>query len=115
VLEWLPHIDKKWRRIIRLLLNDDPQSRPENARALNRALADVDPNDWLCQMGDNGITWTRTGGRRRIVVTLEKHGARSVSWNAISYPVGKGRQHTLAASGRMGYRQAEKELREFFG
>lgn len=115
VLEWLPHIDRKWRRVIRSLLNDDPSGRPENARALNRALAAIDPSEWICVLEDSATTWTRDVDRRRIVVRLEKHNYRSYSWTAVSQPLGKGRSRTLKSSGKIGYRQAEKELREFFG
>lgn len=113
-LQWLPHIDKKWRRIIRSLLNDDPHARPEHARALNRALADVEPTDWDCTVGDDKITWSRSTARRNVVVELLKHSERSFSWQATSHPVGAGRSRSLGGSSKISYSKAEKELRAFF-
>lgn len=113
-LEWLPHIGKKWRRIIKSLLNDDPSKRPEHARALRRALADVDSCIWRCQIGET-ITWTKIANNRRHEVHLEKHNKRSYSWSAVSYPIGSGRPRTIGSGSKIGYRQAERELRQFFG
>ncbi|MDX1004586.1 protein kinase [Sinorhizobium medicae] len=114
-LEWLPHIGKKWRRVIRNLLKDAPNDRPTDARALNRLLADVEPLDWHCEISEDRTQWSRVVKSREIVVTLEKHNGRSFSWNVVSYPVTTGKSKTLYASGKMGYRQAERELREYFG
>jgi serine/threonine protein kinase len=113
-LEWLPHIGKKWRRIIRSLLSDDPASRPEHARALNRMLAEVDPSGWGCNIEEDEITWKKSKGKRVLVAKLTKHNQRSYSWEVKSLPTGKGVARTIRANSNVGYRKAEKELKAYF-
>lgn len=113
-LEWLPHIGKSWRRLIRSLLNDDPSGRPPNARAVLRALASIEGTDWECSLFPDGIRWERQNGSRRVRVLLQHHNRRSCSWSAVSFPLETGRSRTLAGAENIGSRQAEKEIRQFF-
>lgn len=114
-LQWLPHIGKPWRRVIRSLLSDDPSGRPENARALLRSLAALEGTEWECMLNDRGARWIRKKGGRRVEVVLDNHNPRKCSWSATSYPENEGRSRTLGGNTEIGYRQAEKELRQFFG
>lgn len=113
-LIWLPHIGKKWRRVIRKLLSDDPNDRPQSANALNRLLAEIEPTDWECEINKDSIVWTRTIKVRKIIVTLSKVSQTKWSWNAVSHPVKNGRSKTLYQGNPTSYRVADRELRKYF-
>lgn len=116
-LVWLPHIPKKWRRVIRGMLRDDPADRYQSADQMLAALADlpVDP-DWSCEVRPDLVNWMRPVGGRTVHVTWNRHSARKHEWAAWSEPVGEGRRRSLKDSGGVvGYHAALQGLEEFFG
>lgn len=115
-LVWLPHVSRKWRRLIRAMLNDDPDSRLCTAKLALNALADMATElSWECAFEDNTITWTRLKGDRRIEVVLSSSG-KLASWTATSYPVGAGTKKLLGSSGGLVSKAvADRSLRKFFG
>lgn len=115
-LTWLPHISGKWRRLIRAMLNDDPDSRLCTSRQALNALADmVSDISWDCTLDVNKIVWSRLRGDRRIEVVHTTSG-KLASWTATSYPVGTGGKKLLGSSGGLVAKAvAEKSLRKFFG
>ncbi len=50
-LKWLPHVPKKWRRVLRTMLRDDPKRRYQTATAVFEALSSlsIEP-DWKCSV-----------------------------------------------------------------
>lgn len=115
-LKWLPHVSDGWRRLIRRMLRDDPHERPNDMREVSRLLGDIDITDpWTCKIVSNEITWIRDKKTRIQTVRLVRHSERVYSWEADSKPIsGAGRSRKLGGTYRIGYKQAEKELRAFF-
>lgn len=116
-LSWLPHIPDRWRRVIRNMLRDDPQSRYQNIGQVMSALATlpVEP-DWSCLAGSAKVQWQRSANGRQIQVEWNTASPRRHEWSAWSEPIGAtGRSRSLAGStSAIGRVQAMEEMRQFF-
>lgn len=115
-LKWLPHIPKKWRRVIRKMLHDDTAARYQNADQVLQSFAELPTTPlWECTVAPKKITWQRIKNNRRIIVEWDRHSARRHEWRAWSEPIGHGRHRALGGSnGVIGYRDALKSLNAFF-
>lgn len=113
-LKWLPHISKGWRRLIRSMLHDDPSARPAHASYVLRALARIDRCDWVPTVDQDNVTWSRSANGRKIEVRLTTHSPRSHSWEAISAPMGAGRQRSLGGARNVSAKVVDQQLRDFF-
>lgn len=115
-LKWLPHVPKRWRRVIRKMLNDDDGARYQNAAQALKGLATLSVSPvWQAAVSPALVRWEQFNGARRIVVVWKRHSPRKHEWSAWSEPVGIGRSRTLGGSGGMvGSGQAIRELETFF-
>lgn len=116
-LAWLPHVPALWRSLIRKTLHDDPTLRVQTATQLLEGLARLPAEPlWICMVSSAVVTWKRTVGRRRIVVTWRRHSPRRHQWEALSLPAAKdGRRRRLGASeGIVGSVEARDQLDDFF-
>lgn len=116
-LEWLPHIPKSWRRVIRKMLKDDPAARYQTAQQALDALSRLPVSPaWRASVTPEIIRWELTSGERLKVVEWKRHSARKHEWTAWSEPLGVGRKITLGGSaGIVSKRQAISELQDYFG
>lgn len=115
-LRWLPHVPKKWRRVVRAMLRDDPARRYQTATEVFAALSELptQPN-WECTVSAPEVRWERLKRSRRIVVVWQRHSARRHEWYAWSEPVATGRHRSLGGSkGIIGRTATERELQDFF-
>jgi serine/threonine-protein kinase len=114
-LQWLPHIPKAWRRVIRKMLNDDKALRYLSASQVLNALSALPTPDWQTTVGPNQVRWEQTVGNRLRVVEWIEHSPRKHDWKAWSEPVGaSGRTMTLGGATGISKKQAIKELEKFF-
>jgi serine/threonine-protein kinase len=116
-LKWLPHIPKRWRRLIRLMMHDDPASRAQSAGQVQAAFSGlpVTPT-WNCSVNGAEVQWTQAKGARSIKVVWDRDIKGKSRWRAWSEPaVGSGKAHTLGKSdGLVSLSQANKELVSYF-
>lgn len=98
-LKWLPHIPKKWRRVVKTMLRDDSNQRYQGANEIMAAIANlpIEP-DWSCIVTADEIRWERQHGTRRIIVVWRRHSARKHDWEAWSEPIQSGIRRTLGGS-----------------
>jgi serine/threonine-protein kinase len=116
-LKWLPHVPKAWRRTIRKMLCDDPTARFQSAnQALDAiALLPITPEWTVEKVSPQTVRWERTAGKRLVVVDWERLSPRQHRWDALSQPLGAGRNKSLGGSGGVvGGKQAIKEMEAFF-
>lgn len=115
-LDWLPHVPKAWRRLIRRMLNDDPALRYQTTAEVLNALSALPMPGWLTTVTPGSIRWEESGVGRSKVVEWIRHGVRKHEWKAWSEPNGTtGRTRTLGESkGIVSNRQALRELERFF-
>lgn len=115
-LKWLPHIPKRWRRVIRKMLNDDPAARYQNAGKALGALSNLPVAPaWLATVTPKLVRWEQKSKTRLNVVEWKRHALRKHEWSAWSEPLGKGRRKTLGGSdGIIGGRQCIAELENQF-
>lgn len=116
-LRWLPYIPKKWRRVVRRMLQDDPRSRYQNAEQIVNALAGlpIEPR-WKCKVTAAEVRWERQAKRRRFIVIWTKHSARRHEWSAWSEPIEAGNRRFLGGvETKIGYAELERQLKDFFG
>jgi serine/threonine-protein kinase len=115
-LEWLPHISVKWRRVLRLMLIDDPSARYANCEQMLAAFAalPIDP-DWECFVSDDLISWSLRQKMRIHKVEWIRHSERKHEWRAWTEPVAKGRQKAMGGSGGLiGRAECVKQLKAYF-
>lgn len=115
-LLWLPHITKKWRRLVRSMLHDDADRRPRNGGAVLGALANLETEPaWRCQVGAEEVCWEIERRSRRTIVLWRKQNSGRYTWEARSEPLGAGNRRSLGGSQReLSYANSERELRLFF-
>lgn len=115
-LEWLPHIPKRWRRVIREMLRDDTAARLQNVSAVQAKFASLPVAPvWDCKVATDRVVWERLKKGRRIVVEWLQHSATRHEWSAQSEPTTTGKTRRLAGSaGVIGRRLALKQLEDFF-
>lgn len=99
-LKWLPHVPKRWRRVLRQMMEDDSSKRYQSAGQAMSAVASLPvAQAWQTSIGPDLIRWELTGPRRRNVVEWTRT-ARRNEWTAWSEPAeGIGRRKTLGGSG----------------
>lgn len=116
-LQWLPHVPKAWRRVIRKMLNDDRTMRYQSASQVLNALSTLPTPDWQTTVAPSLVRWEQVGGSRLRIVEWTEHTPRKHEWRAWSQPIGAaGRSMTLGAStGVISKSQAIRELEQFFG
>lgn len=115
-LEWLPHIPKRWRRVIREMLRDDTAARLQNVSAVQAKFASLPVAPlWQCKVETAKVVWERQAKGRRIVVVWSQHSATKHEWSARSEPTTSGRTRKLGGSaGVTGRRIVIKQLEDFF-
>lgn len=115
-LRWLPHVPKKWRRVLRKMMNDDTDARYQTTDQVLTAFSSLPIAPvWECAVTPGQVRWEQTTKTRRIVVEWDRHSARKHEWRAWSEPLGAGRKKTLGGSGGViGSRHAIAELEDFF-
>jgi serine/threonine protein kinase len=116
-LKWLPHVPKSWRRVIRKMLNDDPEARYQTADQALEALSRLPVTPILLPtVAPHLVRWEQLSKTRRNIVEWKRHSQRKHEWSAWSEPLGKGRKLTLGGSDAIiGGRQAIAELERYFG
>lgn len=116
-LRWLPHVPKKWRKIVRAMLRDDPARRYQTATEVFEALSNLPAKPiWQCSVSAPEVLWKRSTDSRRMFVRWQRHSLRRHEWRAWSEPRESGRNRKLDGSdGVSGIRATEAGLRSFFG
>lgn len=116
-LHWLPHVPQRWRRAIRLMMQDDPASRAQSVGQVQAVFSGLPTEPrWTCNVNGPQVAWMREQGKRTIKVEWNRISKRKHSWRAWSEPTnGNGRTHSLGGSnGDVGSVQANAELVNFF-
>ncbi|WP_456021299.1 serine/threonine-protein kinase [Pseudomonas protegens] len=117
-LRWLPHVPKRWRRVIRKMLADDPAARYVSSHEALNAIADlpIEPLWTVPNITPDLVRWELQSPKRLNVVEWTMHAERRHEWRAWSQPLGDGRNKTLGASqGVIGRIQVDRELEKYFG
>lgn len=99
-LKWLPHVPKRWRRVIRQMMEDDTEKRYQTAEQALGAVASLPITPaWQATVEPDQVRWEMTSGTRLNVVEW-KRVARENEWTAWSEPVAgvNGRKKTLGGS-----------------
>ena len=115
-LRWLAHVPKQWRRAIRAALNDDPQNRYQTATEFMNVLARLPTEPiWSCSTEPGRVFWERQTNQRVVKVEWIQRGPRRHDWSAWSEPRGVGRRMTLDGSKDLSHKEADRQLRNYFG
>jgi len=99
-LPWLPHVPKRWRRIIRQMLEDDPAKRYQSAEATLAAVGKVPITPtWETTVEPDLVRWKHAKGSRVQIVEWIRT-PRKNEWTAWSEPKAgvSGRKMTLGGS-----------------
>jgi serine/threonine protein kinase len=115
-LEWLPHIPRTWRRVIRKMLNDAPAARYLSAGQTLEALSRLPATPvWLPAVTRDVVLWKQRSNGRLKLVEWKRHSPRKHEWTAWSEPLSAGRKMTLGRShGIIGHGQVISELETYF-
>lgn len=117
-LKWLPHVPKKWRRVIRKMMEDDSSKRYQSAEQALGALSGLPVAPaWETTVQPDKIRWEHVAGKRRNVVEW-KRTPRQNEWTAWSEPIQgmAGRKKSLGGSkGIVPAKQAISELEKYLG
>lgn len=115
-LRWLPHVPKRWRRVLRRMMNDSTRDRYQTTDQLLAAYPDLPIAPvWECSVTPDLIRWEQTKDGRKVIAEWTRHSERKHEWKAWSEPIGTGRSRALGGStGIVGRRQAVVELEAFF-
>jgi serine/threonine-protein kinase len=98
-LKWLPHVPKRWRRVIRQMMEDDTTRRYQTAAQALNALSGLPISPaWEATVGPGRVTWELVSGTRKRIVEWNRV-PRQNEWTAWSEPLGKGQKKTLGGSG----------------
>jgi serine/threonine-protein kinase len=115
-LKWLPHIPRKWRRVIRQMMEDNSKKRYQTANQALSALSRLPISPaWETTVGSDMVRWTMISGNRLRVVEW-KRVPRHHEWMAWSEPLGKGQKKKLGGSGgTVSASKAASQLEKFLG
>jgi serine/threonine-protein kinase len=113
-LKWLPHVPKRWRRVIRQMMEDASTKRYQTANQALSALSSLPISPaWEATVEPNRVRWELTSSNRLKIVEWHRV-PRQHQWTAWSEPLGKGRKMTLGGSGGIvAASKAISELEEF--
>jgi serine/threonine-protein kinase len=115
-LKWLPHIPKRWRRVIRQMMEDDSSKRYQSADQALSAIASLPVTPaWNASVDPNLVRWELESGSRLNIVEWSRI-PRQHQWVAWSEPSAgrKGRKMTLGGSkGIVSRKQAISELEKY--
>jgi len=113
-LKWLPHVPKRWRTVIRKMLEDDTKKRYQNADQALDALSKLPVVPvWKTLVDNDKVRWERRSETRLNVVEWTRT-PRNNSWVAWSEPLAKGIKKTLGGSkGTVSASQAISELQRY--
>ena len=101
-LQWLPHVPKRWRRVIRQMMEDDTRKRYQTADQALSAVSSL-PNapEWECavDIGADAVRWELLKGNRVQVIEWDRTPKRNL-WSACSEPMmgAKGQKKSLDGS-----------------
>ncbi|RYG86921.1 MAG: serine/threonine protein kinase [Alphaproteobacteria bacterium] len=117
-LRWLPHVPKRWRRVIRQMMEDDTVKRYQTAEQALGALGTLPITPaWKATVTPDLVRWEFDSGKRLNVVEWKRL-ARANEWVAWSEPVAgaNGRRKTLGGSGGVvSSKRAIQELERYLG
>lgn len=117
-LRWLPHVPKPWRRVIRKMLQDNPDERFATAREVLNAVSGlpIEPAWQVPVLTTHLVRWEKTSPKRVSVVEWRLHSERRHEWKAWSQPLGVvGRTKSLAKSdGIIGRVDLNRQLESYF-
>ncbi|MEG3154273.1 serine/threonine-protein kinase [Sphingomonas sp. RB1R13] len=117
-LNWLPHVPKRWRRVIRQLMEDDTSKRYQTADQALGAISSLPiAPAWLATVAPDQVRWEANSGKRLNVVEW-KRVPRKNEWIAWSEPLcgASGRKKTLGGSGgAVSAKEAIAGLERFLG
>jgi serine/threonine-protein kinase len=117
-LPWLPHVPKRWRRVIRQMMEDDAGKRYPTAEAALSAVSSLPVAPiWESVVTPDMVRWQQTkGGRLHVAEWTRK--SRQHRWSAWSEPLPgtKGQKKTLGGSnGVVTAKQAMSGLENYLG
>ncbi len=99
-LPWLPHVPKRWRRVIKQMMEDDTAKRYPTAESALGAVASLPVSPvWRAIVEPHRVRWEQTKGNRQHVVEWIRT-PRQNRWSAWSeaMPGTKGQKKTLGGS-----------------
>lgn len=115
-LPWLPHVPKRWQRVIRQMMEDDNSKRYQSAEAALSAIASLPVTPiWQASVSPEKVRWQREKGGRMQVAEWTRT-VRNHSWSAWSEPKAgtKGHRKSLGSSnGAVSKKTARAELEAF--
>lgn len=118
-LQWLPHVPKRWRRVIRQMMEDDTSKRYASADQALSAVSSL-PNqpDWDCTVERDGdaVRWELLKGNRVHIVAWDRTSKKN-QWSAWTEPMlgTKGQKKTLDGStGSVSAKVATSALETYF-
>jgi serine/threonine protein kinase len=116
-LAWLPHVPKRWRRVIRQMLEDDTAKRIQSADQALSALSSLPVSpEWDCTVEDDSVRWEQLKGNRVQIVEWDRTPKRNL-WSARSeaMPGSSGQKRSMGGSaGSVGTKAAITGLEDFF-
>lgn len=118
-LVWLPHVPKRWRRVIRQMMEDNTDKRYASADQALSAVSSL-PNqpEWECTVDPDGsaVRWELLRGNRVHVVAWDRTPKKN-RWSAWTEPMPgiKGQKKTLDGStGSLSAKAATSALESYF-
>jgi serine/threonine-protein kinase len=111
-LQWLPHVPKRWRRVIRQMMEDNTNKRYQSADQALSAVSSL-PNlpVWECTVGSGADTvrWQLLKNNRLHIVEWDRTPKKNhwLAWTQ-ALPGNKGQKKKLASSG--GYVSAKTAM-----
>ena len=116
-LPWLPHVPKRWQRVIRQMMEDSTAKRYQSAEAALSAIASLPITPaWEADVTPNKVRWRREKGTRRHIVEWVRS-PRQHEWSAWTEPKPgtKGQKKSLGGSiGVVPKKKALADLEAFF-
>ena len=116
-LVWLPHVPKRWRRVIRQMLEDDTTKRFQSADQALSAISKLPVSpEWDCTVEDDAVRWEQLKGNRVQIVEWNRTPKKN-QWSARSeaMPGSKGQKKSMGGSdGSVAAKSAISGLEDFF-
>lgn len=116
-LKWLPHVPKRWQRVIRQMMEDDTSKRYQTAdQAFDAIISLPIAPAWRAVVEPDRVRW-EVNSDKRLKVVEWKRVPRQYEWTAWSEPFDGtgGRKRTLGGSGGVvSAREAVSGLEKYF-